>query len=331
RISRQNHASIQCEGDDNLPASGFAFGRSSMTRPAPHELPTAAEALDKSALPLQSVMQHFGEHLRAQYVSVDNRSYAEVPESREHHLAFAVTHPEPVHRFYDGKHSGSADGSNTTTVATAGRSVGWQSDKPLEFLHLYVEDDQVQQLAREVLKRDSVSVEIFDSLGVRDKFIEDLAPVIMNLLQDDCPQSAMMLDSFHKAISLHLLRSYSNHATEVSKVLGSSGPVDNRIAEKAKAFIEENLDQPLTLESVGEAIGVSMFRLARTFKSTEGMTVHKYLIQRRLARSRELLATDTSLAEIALQTGFSSQSHMTSAFTKQMGMPPGKYRTLVRL
>jgi AraC family transcriptional regulator len=51
------------------------------------------------------------------------------------------------------------------------------------------------------------------------------------------------------------------------------------------------------------------------------------VLQRRLARARELLiATDMPVVEIALATGFSSQSHLASAFRRLTGVTPGEYR-----
>ena len=65
---------------------------------------------------------------------------------------------------------------------------------------------------------------------------------------------------------------------------------------------------------------------ARLCAST-GQAPHAYLTAQRIARARELLAKGTdSVAEIAQMCGFGSQSHLTAAFKKAIGVPPATYR-----
>ena len=71
--------------------------------------------------------------------------------------------------------------------------------------------------------------------------------------------------------------------------------------------------------------------LCRSFKRCTGVTVHTY---RQFLRLRSGLVrleqTDTSLADLALDLGFSHQSHFTEAFRKVFGAPPGKVRKVLR-
>ncbi|MEM7644316.1 MAG: helix-turn-helix transcriptional regulator, partial [Pseudomonadota bacterium] len=69
----------------------------------------------------------------------------------------------------------------------------------------------------------------------------------------------------------------------------------------------------------------------RAFKETTGQAPHQYLIDRRIARVKELLiAGEDGLVEIAYATGFSSQSHMTSTFRRRVGVAPGRWRAAIR-
>jgi len=66
---------------------------------------------------------------------------------------------------------------------------------------------------------------------------------------------------------------------------------------------------------------------APTFKKTSGLTPHRWLVQRRLERAQDLLLWSTlSLAQIALDCGFSEQSHFTRTFTRLVGTSPGEWR-----
>jgi AraC-like DNA-binding protein len=98
-------------------------------------------------------------------------------------------------------------------------------------------------------------------------------------------------------------------------------------AQRICEFIEANLDQNISLESLAEMAGLSTHHFARAFKQTLGMPPHCYVLQRRIERAQQMLRdTDLSLSEIALSAGFSDQSHLTRHFRRLTGVPPSVMR-----
>ena len=92
-------------------------------------------------------------------------------------------------------------------------------------------------------------------------------------------------------------------------------------------FMDVHLDEDLSLEALGGACGLSPYHFCRSFKRTTGYTPHRYVVDRRLARARQRLeSTRQSIDDVALSVGFSSQSHMTDAFRRFLGVTPGRYR-----
>ena len=92
-------------------------------------------------------------------------------------------------------------------------------------------------------------------------------------------------------------------------------------------YIEENLGGNLSLETMAAEVNVSPLYLARAFKAAVGQSPHQYVLQRRLERAKELLrSTDTPIVEVALSSGFSSQSHLSNWFLRQVGISPAAYR-----
>jgi AraC-like DNA-binding protein len=66
---------------------------------------------------------------------------------------------------------------------------------------------------------------------------------------------------------------------------------------------------------------------AREFKRLTGFAPHQYVLGRRVERARALLARgERSITEVALTVGFSSQSHLTTAFRRVYGTTPAAYR-----
>ena len=68
------------------------------------------------------------------------------------------------------------------------------------------------------------------------------------------------------------------------------------------------------------------FRLSRAFKAAFGIAPHAYLVQLRLARARQLLASGQPPARVAMTLGFADQSHMGRWFRRAYGLTPAHYR-----
>lgn len=96
---------------------------------------------------------------------------------------------------------------------------------------------------------------------------------------------------------------------------------------KVLAFIEKNLNQSLSLESLAAEAGMSSSQFGRMFKDNLDVTPHQYLIQRRMASACRLLTEgDAPIIEIALSLGYCSQAYFTTVFKKELGCTPATYR-----
>lgn len=93
------------------------------------------------------------------------------------------------------------------------------------------------------------------------------------------------------------------------------------------AWIEQNLEQTLTLDEIATKAGYSKWHLQRMFKRQTGHVLGTYVRRRRLtAAARELRLTGTSVAIIADKYQFDSQQTFTRGFRQQFGLPPAAYR-----
>ena len=92
-------------------------------------------------------------------------------------------------------------------------------------------------------------------------------------------------------------------------------------------FIDAGLDGPLSVQTMATLLGLSEGYFLRAFKQATGQSPHSYLIDRRLARARELLRDRRArLADIALACGFASQAHLATAFKQRLGLSPSALR-----
>ncbi|MEE8627976.1 MULTISPECIES: helix-turn-helix domain-containing protein [Methylobacterium] len=95
-------------------------------------------------------------------------------------------------------------------------------------------------------------------------------------------------------------------------------------------YVMANLDHRLSVEDVAAAVGLSPFHVMRLFKARTGMTVHQFVVHRRLEAARAALATGAAPAEAAARFGFYDQSHFTGHFRRAFGTTPRRYADACR-
>lgn len=93
----------------------------------------------------------------------------------------------------------------------------------------------------------------------------------------------------------------------------------------AKQRIDDDPTAAVTLADLAAESGLSRFQVLRGFARSTGLTPHAYLVQRRIALARRLIARGARLADAALESGFADQSHMTRTFVRNYGLSPGAY------
>ncbi|MCV4235085.1 AraC family transcriptional regulator [Virgibacillus sp. LDC1] len=99
------------------------------------------------------------------------------------------------------------------------------------------------------------------------------------------------------------------------------------VIERALIHIENNLDQPLSLESVANSFNMSKYYFHRLFSAMMGCSLNHYIRSRRLNASLQFIHTGhLSLTDIAYQLNFGTPSSFTRAFKDQYGMAPSTLR-----
>ena len=97
-------------------------------------------------------------------------------------------------------------------------------------------------------------------------------------------------------------------------------------AQKVLAILKENLAEPPNLEELGRRVGCSHFYLSRIFTQEVGKTISVTLRDLRMERAADLLREGRmNVTEAALEVGYSSLSHFSTAFHEVIGCCPGLY------
>lgn len=101
------------------------------------------------------------------------------------------------------------------------------------------------------------------------------------------------------------------------------------IVQKVIAYIETNLEKEIDLDHIAKNIGYSKFHLNRIFTAYTGITIYKYLQNRRLTVAAEkLVRSNMPITQIAYEAGYDTQQSFSFAFKQIYSYPPKIYRDI---
>jgi AraC family transcriptional regulator len=164
-------------------------------------------------------------------------------------------------------------------------------------------------------------------IGFRDKHICHVAMSLLHELDEANVVGRLYADSLATGLAIQLVRHYSS-LKDVH--VGHGGMAPHKL-RKAIALIDHHLSDEeegrVALRVVAGAVRMSYFHFSRAFKQSMGMTATNYIAERRIERAKKMLEeTELPISEIALRSGFSSQSHFTKAFRRLAGNTPKAFR-----
>jgi len=212
------------------------------------------------------------------------------------------------------------------TIVPAGLSMHWRlcDTAQNDTLHLYL-DPQFLRTSAASIDVDYSQISIAPQFGIRDEHIHHIGMSLHHELKDANVVGGLYADSLAKVLAMQLVRRYS-YFKDLRTSRGGMAP---RKLRKAIEFINNNLDeeQAVGLAAVADEVQMSYSHFARAFKQSMGVSPNVYMTEQRIARAKKFLSeTDLRIADIALRTGFASQSHFTSTFRKLVWTTPKAFR-----
>jgi len=203
----------------------------------------------------------------------------------------------------------------------------WQRRGRSEMLAMHLRQGMIDDTARQMYSATAPRVELDVPLGTSDPLLEQLALAILEIMREEPdPSSALYVDELVHAMVVRLVRIYTENGRS-SRTGPEREALDCGEMRRVRDLVEEHLAEDLSLETIAGVVGVSPRSLSRACLRQWGTTVHQYVLSRRVERAKNLLlSTDLTITSIALDTGFSSQSHLATAFRRMTGLTPKSYR-----
>lgn len=203
----------------------------------------------------------------------------------------------------------------------------WYSDA--EFIIISVEPAFLTKVAIET--GDWQELEVKPRFAAPDPLIHQLGLALQAELVSPENSSRIYRESLTNTLCVHLLKNYctTNHN---SLYYAKDKGLSSWKLKQAIAYINDNLNQDLTLAEIAAVVDMSMYHFSRLFKQSTGLAPHQYVMNCRIERAKKLLAqTNQPIDQICEQVGFQSQSHFTNVFRKLVAITPRAYREQVKI
>jgi len=194
------------------------------------------------------------------------------------------------------------------------------TDTSFTYSVFYPQVDDLQRIASEMGSK-SVELPAFDKAVIRDKALSKRLLHLHQVLRQDKPrleQDSAFVETFAQLLYRHA----------VDRPQLETVHKESQTVARLRTYIEDHYADDIPLSDLAQYANWSPFYLLRVFHQEVGLPPHAYLESVRIRAAQRLLERDTSLVDVAYETGFSSQSHFTNAFKRFIGVTPGRYRAI---
>jgi AraC family transcriptional regulator len=159
--------------------------------------------------------------------------------------------------------------------------------------------------------------------GVKDPVVFHLLMALRDELRAAGPGDRLYVESLGSALAAHLSYKYGSSSREESP-RGGLAPFRLKLV---KEHVDANLGRDLRLPELASLAQMNVDSFIRAFRQSVGVPPHRYILMQRVERARALLrASAFSIPQVAVRSGFGSQSSFTRAFRRLTGTTPREYR-----
>jgi len=204
--------------------------------------------------------------------------------------------------------------------------VRWKglSPVPTQTLHLHLSKDLLTRTAEEVADYDPSHLSLVAHSGFQDPLLAQIGLTLWRELEQDSPAGKLYAQTSAQMLAVHLLRHYTSERKIIKE---PSHGLTHQQMRRLIDCVQAHLGQDLSLEVLAQQVGFSPYHFTRLFHQTTGESPHQFVLRQRIEHAQRLLKeTSVPLAQIALESGFANQSHLTRAFKRHLGLTPRAYR-----
>lgn len=200
-------------------------------------------------------------------------------------------------------------------IHPAGYHDVWEEFDSNESIVLGLSPSLLQRAADE-MGLDATRIGLEPRFQFQDPQIEHVAWALAAEHRKGAPNGGLYTECLGLALAVHLIGRYRS---SVASKRGLSRIQLRRVT----AYIENNIEQDLSLATLAQIAHLSASHFNAMFKRSTGFAVHEYVIRRRVDRAKQLLTRgELAASQVAAEAGFSHQSHMARAMRRVLGVTP---------
>jgi len=209
-------------------------------------------------------------------------------------------------------------------IVAPGETIHADVDSQAELFNLYVSGQLVGEMLAEFASARHGRCQIRSGLAISDEFLAKTVLSVRNELESGDNRASFELEYTARVL---LARIIARHAEVSAQAEDGDSGLSATVLKASVAYIDENLHRRIVPEHLAAIAGVGTAQYARLFKRSFQVTLHQYIIHRRIERAQALLLdTKLSIAEIAHDCGFADQVHLTRLFGRSVGTSPALFR-----
>ena len=237
------------------------------------------------------------------------------------------TTPERVdHRCDDARYRGNGL-PHAVNLVPRGVESRWRWRNTFASTHYQLSTALVAKVAEEAFDLDPARV--YFPVRYYDRSspeVIDTLTALRHELLTGGPGGRLCAESLANVLVVQLIRQMSNRQGSNGVIRGSGGRLARNALRAVEEYIHAHLDQNIALAALADVAHLSEFHFARLFKQTTGLPPHQFVIHQRVERAKRLIAEGRlSLAQIAIDVGFSDQSQLNRHFKRLVGVTPKRY------
>ena len=204
----------------------------------------------------------------------------------------------------------------------AGRDVeGWtRIDKPASLIALMIDNKTAERLQIDL-------TQFAPRVAFEDQTLRLLMLRFQSLLDDPSLDVPGYAETLTELLIFELKRAARSAPLGQTEAKSSSSGLSASQLRLITEHIDRHLNEKIAISDLASLVDLTRFHFIRAFRQAAGMTPLQFVIRRRIDRAREFLAErGTSIAEVAIRSGFGSSVQMTRAFRRVIGTTPSAIR-----
>ncbi|MGW3148228.1 helix-turn-helix domain-containing protein [Streptomyces sp. NPDC001177] len=201
----------------------------------------------------------------------------------------------------------------------AGRTLAVELTGNLDTIHAYLADDALHEA------NEGRPVELSEELGTTDPLVEQLILALDGAVRRWEPSARTYIDHLTGMLAAQLVQRHA--AAGSTSAQPSRSGLSTRQLDAVRELMEQRLAEPLPIAELAAVASLSPSQFTRQFRASTGQSPHQFLLKLRLDHACRLLRTGAdAIGQVAVESGFSHQEHLTRVMRAKLGTTPAAVR-----